>query len=218
MTFNFNKVHIEICPEDPVHKIEYFAKVSNPAGQQKEWEKGRLLKYLIKNQHWSPLEMVNVTMYAETTRDIARQLLRHKSFSFQEFSQRYAEVESGFEFKSARRQDIHNRQNSIDDMYPEEREAWYDIQRNVEKVVTEGYREALRLGIAKEVARAILPEGMTMSRLYIQGSVRSWYHYCELRTGNGTQLEHQDLALKCKKALSKVMPELFVMDQLELNV
>ena len=208
--FDFNEVELVDCAQDPVNLIEYVAKVSNPDGQKEEWERGRLLKYLVANQHWSPLEMVNVLMYVETTRDIARQLLRHRSFTFQEFSQRYAAVDvANFTFKDARRQDTKNRQNSIDDLDAETKEAWYSIQSRVELAAQFGYAEALELGIAKEVARVILPEGMTPSRLYVNGSVRSWYHYCQLRCGNGTQLEHQDLAVKINNKLASRMPELF---------
>lgn len=216
--FNFNQASILLAPPDPIHTIEYVAKVSNPDGQKEDWERGRLLKYLVKNKHWSPLEMCNVLMYVETTRDIARQLLRHRSFTFQEFSQRYQAVTTDFVFKDARRQDEKNRQNSIDDMDEDTKNAWYDIQAKIEKNVQLGYSEALELGIAKEVARVILPEGMTMSRLYINGSVRSWLHYCQLRIANGTQLEHQDLAIKCNKALHGIMPELFTVDQTEMGV
>ena len=206
--FDFNKASILLAPPDPVHTIEYVAKVSNPDGQKEDWERGRLLKYLVRNQHWSPLEMCNVLMYVETTRDIARQLLRHRSFTFQEFSQRYAAVDASFAIKHARRQDDKNRQNSIDDMSDDVKKKWLQIQGRVAQEVSFGYADALEMGIAKEVARVILPEGMTMSRLYVNGTFRSWITYIALREKNGTQLEHQDLALKCKAAILTVAPEL----------
>ena len=213
--FNFNVAEIKFAPPDPVYLIEYVAKVSNPEGQDKEWERGRLLKYLVNNQHWSPLEMVNMLMYIETTRDIARQLLRHRSFTFQEFSQRYAAVKSTLVFKEARRQDSKNRQNSIDDLDEKIKNEWNDIQIRVEREASNSYDRAIKIGIAKEVARVILPEGMTPSRLYVNGSVRSWYHYCQLRMENGTQLEHKDLATKCNNALSSIMPELFTFGEVK---
>jgi thymidylate synthase (FAD) len=212
-----NVATIYHAPLDIINKIEHVARVStNDYSENKEV--GRLSNYLIKNNHWSPFEMFDIVMYVETTRDIARQLLRHRSLSFQEFSQRYAEVETETVFRDARRQDTKNRQNSIDDMDEATKNEWEQLQVNVATASNSAYNRALELGIAKEQARSVLPEGMTVSKLYVKGSVRSWIHYCNLRCSNGTQLEHQDLALKIKKQLSLIMPTLFVFDQMELQV
>ena len=186
--------------------VAYCARVSNPANQTNTETNSRLLKYLMKNKHWSPFEMVSICLEIETTRDIARQMLRHRSFSFQEFSQRYAVADLGFEYKEARVQDTKNRQNSfeIDDM--KLKDAWENIQDRVIETTETAYKWALDNGIAKEQARAVLPEGMTVSRLYMNGTLRSWIHYIELRSGNGTQKEHRDVALACAAAISPVFP------------
>jgi thymidylate synthase (FAD) len=168
----------------------------------------KLIKYLIKNKHWSPLEMVSVCMEIETTRDIARQILRHRSFSFQEFSQRYADPteELSFETRDARLQDPKNRQNSIETDDPGLQATWEHKQQTVIDRVEKVYRWAIENGIAKEVARSVLPEGLTMSRMYMNGTLRSWVHYIELRSANGTQKEHQDIAIECAKAISEIFP------------
>jgi thymidylate synthase (FAD) len=160
----------------------------------------------MKNNHWSPLEMVSVCLEIECTRDIARQILRHRSFSFQEFSQRYAVAELGFEYKDARIQDTKNRQNSfeVDDVRLQD--TWTNIQDRVIETAETAYTWALDNGIAKEQARAVLPEGMTVSRLYMNGTLRSWVHYIQLRSGNGTQKEHRDIALACAEAIGPIFP------------
>ncbi len=188
--------------------VAYCARVSNPANQANHETAPRLLNYLVRNQHWSPFEMAHAVIEIQTTRDIARQILRHRSFSFQEFSQRYAAVVDDAVIREARMQDTTNRQNSLaiedDDM-----RKWWEYQQNeVAKKTGEVYAAALRMGIAKEVARAVLPEGLTPSRLYMSGSVRSWIHYIQLRAGNGTQKEHREIAVMCKLALLHVMPSL----------
>jgi len=190
----------------------YFARVSNPTNQQNTETSGKLIRYLINNKHWSPLEMTHVTLEITTTRDIARQILRHRSFSFQEFSQRYADpTQMEFEVREARLQDEKNRQNSIDidRTNPTQRELaetfrmeQMTLLRNTNKL----YKWAVSNGIAKEQARAILPEGLTPSRMYMAGSLRSWVHYCQLRSKNGTQLEHMEIAKKCAKVLEPVFP------------
>jgi thymidylate synthase (FAD) len=166
------------------------------------------VKYLIKNDHWSPLEMVHVTIGIETTRDIARQILRHRSFSFQEFSQRYAEVLDFADPREARLQDAKNRQNSIETDDQRLAEEWAMRQRNHLRCVEDDYRWALDNGIAKEQARAVLPEGLTVSRLYMAGSLRSWVHYCQLRMGNGTQKEHMEIAAECWKIIGQHFPSI----------
>ena len=188
--------------------VAYCARVSNPSNQSNSETTDRLLRYLIKNQHWSPFEMVNVCLEITTTRDIARQILRHRSFSFQEFSQRYADPvkELNFVFREARLQDTKNRQNSIktDDTMLQAR--WDNIQADVIQAAKDAYTWAIENGIAKEQARAVLPEGLTESRLYMNGTVRSWIHYISLRKENGTQKEHADIALACAEVISKVFP------------
>jgi thymidylate synthase (FAD) len=185
-------------------QVAYFARVSNPKNQHASYEK--LLDYLIEHKHWSPFEMVHITMHIVTTRDIARQLLRHRSFSFQEFSQRYAQINTDLHFRVARLQDKKNRQNSISTDDFEIHNKWSDIQRSVANVCVLGYEQALSLGIAKEVARTILPEGMTESSLYVSGSLRSWIHYIQVRTDPSTQKEHRDLALLCAEAIDPHFP------------
>lgn len=186
--------------------VAYCARVSNPANQLNTKTNERLLRYLIRNQHWSPLEMVNVCLEIETTRDIARQILRHRSFSFQEFSQRYAVADLGFEYREARLQDTKNRQNSIEIKDPLLEDQWEEVQGRIVEMAEDAYRWALEKGIAKEQARAVLPEGMTTSRLYMNGTLRSWVHYIQLRTGNGTQKEHRMVALACVEALAPIFP------------
>lgn len=190
--------------------VAYCARVSNPANQNNTETNERLIKYLIKNQHWSPLEMVSICLEIETTRDICRQILRHRSFSFQEFSQRYAEANLGFTIKEARLQDTKNRQNSIELQDNENtnnlKEMWEIKQNEVARLTEKTYQWALSRGIAKEQARAVLPEGMTVSRMYMNGTLRSWVHYLQLRTGNGTQKEHQEIALECANEIAKVFP------------
>jgi thymidylate synthase (FAD) len=186
--------------------VAYCARVSNPANQNNTQTNEKLIRYLIKNQHWSPLEMVSVCLEIETTRDIARQILRHRSFSFQEFSQRYAVADLGFECKEARLQDKKNRQNSIQVDDVELHEAWEQKQKDVAENAQAAYKWALDNGIAKEQARAVLPEGMTLSRMYMNGTLRSWVHYISLRSGNGTQSEHREIAVACARAIEKIFP------------
>ena len=188
----------------------YCARVSNPANQSNTETNEKLIKYLIKNNHWSPLEMVNICLEIETTRDICRQILRHRSYSFQEFSQRYAEANLGFEIKEARLQDTKNRQNSIelsdDENNVKIKKEWEINQTEIYNISQTIYKWALENGIAKEQARSVLPEGLTLSRMYMNGTLRSWVHYLQLRTGNGTQKEHRDIALECAKEIAKVFP------------
>lgn len=197
-------------PSDMLQLVAYCARVSNPSNQNNEKTAKALVQYLINHRHWSPLEMVNVCMEIETTRDIARQLLRHRSFSFQEFSQRYADPtqDLAFEVREARLQDVKNRQNSveIDDSHDQIASEWERLQREVIEKSRFTYNWAIKNGIAKEQARAVLPEGNTMSRLYVNGTLRSWIHYIELRIGNGTQKEHIQLAEACAQVIQKVFP------------
>jgi len=193
-------------------QIAYCARVSNPSNQNTDTPSDKLIRYLIKNQHWSPFEMVSVCLEINTTRDIARQILRHRSFSFQEFSQRYADASQlGFEEREIRLQDTKNRQNSIeiDIKIDEQRQLayqWEIMQKNLLETVKNNYDWALAKGVAKEQARAILPEGMTKSRMYMNGTLRSWIHYIQLRSENGTQKEHREVAIACAKALEPVFP------------
>ncbi len=190
--------------------VSFCARVSNPSNQLNSETSEKLIRYLIKNKHWSPLEMVSACLEIETTRDIARQILRHRSFSFQEFSQRYADPTKDLDFviREARLQDTKNRQNSIDTS-DAELIAWWDAkQKFLIDYVKETYAEAIDKGIAKEQARAILPEGNTVSRLYMNGTLRSWCHFIELRSANGTQKEHQLVALECAKVIAAVFPML----------
>ena len=188
--------------------IVYMARVSNPSNQNTTQGNDKLIRYLIKNQHWSPFEMVSVVMEINTTRDIARQILRHRSFSFQEFSQRYADPtkDLSFEMREARLQDFKNRQNSIetDDDYIKER--WEEQQASVIFKAKQAYEWAIDNGIAKEQARAVLPEGNTQSKLYMNGTLRSWIHYCQLRMENGTQKEHMDVAKACWEIIEAQFP------------
>lgn len=186
--------------------VAYCARVSNPANQTNTETSEKLIRYLIKHAHWSPLEMVSACLEIETTRDIARQILRHRSFSFQEFSQRYAVADLGVEYKEARLQDAKNRQNSIEVDNPELQDLWEEKQAQVVLASKQAYDWALNNGIAKEQARAVLPEGITTSRLYMQGTLRSWLHYIELRSGPETQKEHREIARSAAAALATIFP------------
>jgi thymidylate synthase (FAD) len=188
--------------------VAFCAKVSNPSGQFNMETSERLIRYLIKHQHWSPLEMASACIEITTTRDIARQILRHRSFSFQEFSQRYADPTKDLDFvvREARLQDTKNRQNSIE-TNDAELAAWWDAkQKFIIETVKQTYSEAIERGIAKEQARAILPEGNTVSRLYMQGTIRSWIHFIQLRSGNGTQKENMEVARACAAAIAQIFP------------
>jgi len=189
-----------------IDMVSYCARVSNPANQSNTETNDKLLLYLIKNKHWSPFEMVSICLEIETTRDIARQILRHRSFSFQEFSQRYAFADLGVEYKEVRLQDTKNRQSSLETDNLDLKSAWADKQREIDDYTRGVYRWAITNGIAKEQARAVLPEGMTLSRMYVNGTLRSWIHYIELRSGNGTQKEHQLIALECAKQIEPIFP------------
>mgnify|MGYP000676830777 FL=1 len=189
--------------------IAFCARVSNPSNQNNNLTSDRLIKYLIQHKHWSPFEMCSATLEIETTRDIARQLLRHRSFSFQEFSQRYADPtqDLGMETREARLQDLKNRQNSIElDVSSNLNTEWQQKQQDLITYVQEMYNWAISNGIAKEQARAILPEGLTKSRLYVNGTIRSWIHYIEVRTTEGTQKEHIELAYEIAKVISSIFP------------
>jgi thymidylate synthase (FAD) len=188
--------------------IVHMARVSNPSNQGMNSDPARLIRYLIKNQHWSPFEMVNVVMEINTTRDIARQILRHRSFSFQEFSQRYADPtkDLGFELREARLQDTKNRQNSIETDDNELQSEWKIKQVNLIAEAKAAYDWAIANGIAKEQARVVLPEGNTQSRMYMNGTLRSWIHYCQLRMENGTQKEHAEVAAACWKIIQDKFP------------
>lgn len=201
--------------EDAQELIAYCARVSNPANQLNTETSDKLIKYLVKHQHWSPLEMVSACLEITTTRDIARQILRHRSFSFQEFSQRYAdptaELDDAFVLREARFQDTKNRQNSVefDTTDTEQRLLaieWERAQKRVLWAVKQEYAWAIKNGIAKEQARAVLPEGLTVSRLYMNGTLRSWVHFIELRSANGTQKEHQQIAIACAEVIAKIFP------------
>ena len=189
--------------------IAYMARVSNPKNQTNHTTASKLVRYLITENHWSPLEMVNMTIEIKTTRDIARQILRHRSFAFQEFSQRYAKVNvDDFTFREARLQDNKNRQNSISSNDEEMQRQWNTYQKMALDGCLEAYQWALDNGIAKEQARAVLPEGMTPSVMYMQGSLRSWLHYCLLRMGNGTQKEHTMIANEIWLVLHEHFPSI----------
>ena len=194
--------------ESALDLVAYCARVSNPDNQNNKETSEKLVKYLMKHKHWSPLEMVSACLEIETTRDIARQLLRHRSFSFQEFSQRYADPTKDLEFKlrEARMQDPKNRQNSIPSDDPALELAWQEMQKSVIDAALDAYKFAVSNGIAKEQARAVLPEGNTVSRLYVNGTLRSWIHYIELRGSNGTQLEHIELAHAVADVIAKIFP------------
>ena len=191
-----------------LEQIAYAARVSNPANQNNSETAEKLVRYLIKHKHWSPLEMVNVCLEIETTRDIARQILRHRSFTFQEFSQRYADPvkELTFETREARLQDTKNRQNSLPTEDLDLRWQWEKLQQGVIEVSRNAYEFAIKNGIAKEVARSVLPEGLTMSRMYVNGTIRSWIHYIDIRSDKATQKEHREIAMACAEAIGKLFP------------
>ncbi len=197
-------------PLDCQDLIAYCARVSNPSNQMNTETSAKLIKYLVKHAHWSPLEMVNACLEIETTRDIAHQIVRHRSFSFQEFSQRYANPEDmadTFQTREARLQDAKNRQNSIEiDIDSELHDEWNRVQQGVIDKAKEAYDWAIHNGIAKEQARVVLPEGCTKTRLYMNGTLRSWIHYIELRSANGTQKEHMDIAKECAVVIAKIFP------------
>ena len=195
--------------DDLIQLVAYCARVSNPGNQHNNETAEKLIKYLIKNKHWSPLEMANVCMEIETTRDIARQILRHRSFSFQEFSQRYADPTQDLSFttRAARLQDTKNRQNSIEiPMEDSINHIWESYQEVIIERCKHAYEWAIQAGIAKEQARAVLPEGLTMSRMYVNGTLRSWIHYIQLRSENGTQKEHIEIAEACAEAIYRIFP------------
>ena len=194
--------------ESALDLVAYCARVSNPDNQNNRETSEKLVKYLMKHKHWSPLEMVSACLEIETTRDIARQILRHRSFSFQEFSQRYADPtqDLDFEIREARLQDLKNRQNSVETDDPELQAIWEDKQRDVINASLDAYKWAVSNGIAKEQARAVLPEGNTVSRLYVNGTLRSWIHYIELRGANGTQKEHMEIAWAVADVITKIFP------------
>jgi thymidylate synthase (FAD) len=195
--------------ENALDLIAYCARVSNPANEFNTDTGERLIRRLIEWKHWSPLEMCSATIGVETTRDIARQMLRHRSFSFQEFSQRYADptaLDDSFVLREARLQDPKNRQNSIENDDDELQHQWDAAQQAVIDMASKAYKWAIANGIAKEQARAVLPEGNTISKLYMQGTLRSWIHYIELRSGNGTQKEHMEVARAIAKAISAIFP------------
>jgi thymidylate synthase (FAD) len=203
----------ELGIADAQELIAYCARVSNPSNQLNTETSEKLIRYLVKHQHWSPLEMVSACIEITTTRDIARQILRHRSFSFQEFSQRYADPTKDLSFilRDARLQDTKNRQNSVDldltdAVQRELSRLWLEKQQEVIRTATDAYTWAVTNGIAKEQARAVLPEGITESRLYMNGTLRSWIHFLELRSANGTQKEHQEVAVACAKVIATVFP------------
>ncbi len=201
------KVNLVWATPDIEEKVAYCARVSNPENQHNHETAGKLLKYLLKHKHFSPFEMANVCMEIETTRDIARQILRHRSFSFQEFSQRYAVVNE-FENRECRLQDTKNRQNSLSTEDKDLQEWWDAAQKRVQHEASFMYQQALQKGVAKEQARALLPEGLTVSRMYMNGTLRSWLHYIEVRTDPSTQKEHRDVAEACKSVLSILCPNI----------
>jgi thymidylate synthase (FAD) len=193
---------------DAQELVAFCARVSNPNNQFNTETSARLIQYLMDHRHWSPLEMVSACLEITTTRDIARQMLRHRSFSFQEFSQRYADPTQDlqFEIREARLQDLANRQNSIQTNDQLLQENWARHQQEIIDLALEKYQWAIKSGIAREQARAVLPEGLTVSRLYMNGTLRSWIHFIELRSGNGTQREHQEVALACAQVIAEIFP------------
>ena len=199
--------------DTPTDLIAFCARVSNPSNQNNKETSEKLIRYLIKHAHWSPLEMVNVCLEIETTRDIARQILRHRSFSFQEFSQRYADPTKDLSFvvREARFQDQKNRQNSVEldeknMSHKKVKREWEDMQKILIETAKRTYKWAIDNGLAKEQARAVLPEGLTESRMYMNGTLRSWIHYIQLRSANGTQKEHMEIAKVCAEVIAKVFP------------
>ena len=198
-----------ISNDDVLDLVAYCARVSNPSNQMNTETSEKLIKYLIKHQHWSPLEMASACLEINTTRDIAHQIVRHRSFSFQEFSQRYADPEDQgelFEYSKARLQDTKNRQNSIEIEDAELQRQWTNRQEEVALAAKYAYDWAIEQGIAKEQARKVLPEGLTKTRLYMNGTLRSWVHYIELRGANGTQKEHMEIAHACAEVIAKIFP------------
>jgi len=193
---------------DLIKLVAYCARVSNPSNQYNDETSEKLINYLIRWKHWSPFEMVNVCLEIETTRDIARQILRHRSFSFQEFSQRYADptADLSFALREARLQDDKNRQNSIDVDDPVLQDEWNSMQQELITLSKKTYSWAISKGIAKEVARAVLPEGLTLSRMYMNGTLRSWIHFLEIRTHKSTQKEHREVARACAQVISEIFP------------
>jgi thymidylate synthase (FAD) len=191
-----------------LEQIAYVARVSNPSNQNNDQTAEKLVNYLVKHKHWSPLEMVDATLEIETTRDIARQILRHRSFVFQEFSQRYADPtkDLGFVIREARLQDVKNRQNSVYCEDDELHDEWISRQNEVLYACQKMYAWAIENGLAKEQARVVLPEGLTASRMYMKGSIRSWIHYIQIRSGIETQKEHREVALACAEALAPIFP------------
>lgn len=213
--FDYQKVKIVAVTQPRIEGVKtadefiaYTARVSNPENQMNNETAPNLIKYLLRNKHWSPFEMVQIVLEIKTTRDIGRQILRHRSFSFQEFSQRYAAVISEPIIREARLQDKKNRQSSIDTTDEEIIAWWEEQQERVASYAQAVYLEALKRGIAKEQARAVLPEGQTLSTMYIAGSLRSWIHYCALRSANGTQREHQDIAVKAFTEILQEFPSI----------
>ena len=206
---SYSKAPDELGLDDCQELIAYCARVSNPANQMNSETSEKLIKYLIKHAHWSPLEMVSACLEINTTRDIAHQIVRHRSFAFQEFSQRYANPdEQGdmFEYSEARLQDEKNRQNSIDVDDKKLQLDWLHAQMRIAVLAKKEYDWAIKKGIAKEQARKVLPEGITKTRLYMNGTLRSWVHYIDLRSANGTQKEHEDIAIACAKEISQIFP------------
>ena len=198
-----------VVGEDIQELIAYCARVSNPSNQMNHETSEKLIKYLVKHKHWSPLEMVSACLEIETTRDIAHQIVRHRSFSFQEFSQRYAnpqDMDDSFVVRECRMQDTKNRQNSIETNDAQTIAFWEEYQKKVIDTAKNAYDWAISKGIAKEQARAVLPEGNTKTRLYMNGTLRSWVHYIELRSENGTQKEHMEVAISCAKEIAKIFP------------
>ena len=191
-----------------IDQIAFCARVSNPSNQNNTETSEKLVRYLLKNSHFSPFEMVNICLGITTTRDIARQILRHRSFSFQEFSQRYADPTKDLNFvtREARSQDLKNRQNSIENVSHDVQMDWHDIQNDLIDHANNVYNWAIKNNIAKEQARVVLPEGLIESRLYMNGTVRSWIHYIQLRSGNGTQKEHREIAVACAKTIEPIFP------------
>lgn len=209
-----HSVRVGAGPDETlVDQVAYFARVSNPTSQMAGMNNERLIRYLIRHHHWSPFEMVSVNLQVDTTRDIARQMLRHRSFSFQEFSQRYSATETSMGTREARLQDAANRQNSLETDDPDLKKWWVDVQTSLMANTFDAYDAALKKGIAKEVARSILPEGLTWTRLYMAGTLRSWVHYCQLRCGPETQKEHREVAEACADQLARVFP--FIRQALE---
>ena len=208
MDSDFPNKPVRMYRDEAQDIVAYCARVSNPSNQDNTETNEKLLKYLIKHKHWSPFEMVSACMEIQTTRDIARQILRHRSFSFQEFSQRYANPidELEFETREARLQDANNRQNSVFIYDKELQETWEKEQKRVIALTKQVYQWAISKGIAKEQARAVLPEGLTQSKLYVNGTLRSWIHFIELRSANGTQKECAEVAKACAKAISGIFP------------